>query len=81
MISEEQVCLPAHWASYLVNGDASGMDDDDVEQVDYVIAHLFPECSATCVNVDDDAGFVNFHDARVHGVLPCDCATFTFHIV
>lgn len=26
--------LPAYWASYIINGDSSGMDDSDIEECD-----------------------------------------------
>lgn len=29
--------LPAHWSSYLINGDASGIDDDDIAECDAYI--------------------------------------------
>ena len=29
--------LPAYWASYLINGDASGLDDDEIEAVDWFL--------------------------------------------
>lgn len=30
----ETFLLPAHWASFLINGDASSLSDDDVAEID-----------------------------------------------
>ena len=30
----ESFTLPAHWASFLINGDQSGLSDDDVAEID-----------------------------------------------
>lgn len=37
-ISQEP--MPAHWASYLINGDASGLTDAEIERVDAYIDDL-----------------------------------------
>ena len=41
----------AHWASYLVNGDASGMEESDIELADKWAANLAP---AYVVDVERD---------------------------
>jgi hypothetical protein len=33
-ITIEEVTLPAHWASALVNGDESGLEDEDCKAID-----------------------------------------------
>ena len=30
------------------------------------------------VDVTDEPGFMTYHDARLYGVLACDCSTYTF---
>ena len=71
--------LPAHWAVALVNGDESGMEDDDIMQLNEFIDDMvrnFGSCH--CVDVSEDTEFRNYHDASPYGVLACDVAEFTF---
>jgi len=64
---------PSHWASYFVNGDASGMDDSEIAQADEFAAWLGGDI-VDCA----DAGFMWHHDAmRVCGALAADCQTYT----
>lgn len=67
--------LPSHWASALINGDRTGLTDEDEAVLDRVL-ELNPEWSlpVSC----EDAGFWIFHDAAPYGVLACDCQTYTF---
>ena len=53
--------LPAHWAAYLVNGDATGYDTDELERIeDWEHEHSEEYCVAIdnevdfCVEGDDD---------------------------
>lgn len=77
----EHYDLPAHWASYLINDDCSGMDDADIAAVDGWFASTFGECaSAWCVDADlDNTGFTRWHDASEFA-LACDACKFTFHV-
>ncbi len=64
---------PSHWAGYLVNGDASGMELDDIRQADAFVRWL-GAMPVSC----EDAGFMWSHDAmRVCGTLAADCQTYT----
>lgn len=77
----EQYDLPAYWASYLINDDASGFDDDDIAVIDLWMGDFSPKPDyVDCVDVSDNVGFMHRHDASKWGVLAADCATFTFHI-
>lgn len=68
--------LPAHWANYLVNGDASGMSDEEQAECD---AWMDAEdsldlLSANCV------GEPEFRTRNDAGTLACDCCLFLFTI-
>lgn len=66
--------LPSHWASYLINGDCSGMDDAEIKQVDdWCASHKV----GLCVGCDDAEEFKTYHDAYPE-VLACSCLGFTF---
>lgn len=69
--------LPAHWAVYLVNADASAYEDEEIEAID---AFTGNEGLGFCVNVADDNGFVTWHDARDVYPYAADCAEFTFEV-
>jgi hypothetical protein len=63
---------PSHWACYFINGDASGMEDEDIAQADQFAAWLGGNI-VSC----EDAGFMGWHDARQFGTLAADCQTYT----
>lgn len=67
-----EYCLPAYWAPYLVNGDATGCLDVEVAEMNAFLATI-PGCR--CVNVSDDTEFQWRNDANNVGG---DVATFTF---
>lgn len=67
--------LPAHWASALVNGDFTGLEEDDEEQLMRVIAG---EDLPDPVSVSESPEFRKYHDAQPYGVLACDCLEYTF---
>lgn len=67
--------LPTHWATALMYGDTSGLDEHDEEALLLVTAG---EDLPDCVDVLDDSSFLKYHDAQPYGVLPCDCSTFIF---
>jgi hypothetical protein len=49
-----EVRLPACWASFLINGDDSGMHDADIKEMHETIEHL-GLTRASCVSVDDES--------------------------
>lgn len=67
--------LPAHWASALINGDFSGLEEEDEEQLMRVIAG---EGLPDPIGCSTEPEFMKYHDAEPYGVLACDCLTFTF---
>ena len=69
---------PSHWASYLINGDATGLDDCDINDCDRWLRSEFGRGGFSCVDAID-AGFMRWHDAG-HYALAADCSEFTFII-
>lgn len=67
--------LPAHWASALINGDTSGMEDAEEKELDDWLALEQP---GYCVDCEDNVGFSWHNDATALGG---DCMTFTFHTI
>jgi len=65
----------SHWASYLINGDASGMDPLDLEQCKAWLKRAGCGDPVDC----EDAGFMWRHDASAFGALAGDCQTYTFY--
>ena len=75
MIKTEEFKLPTWWASYLINGDASGLTDDEQAEIDnWCEVHT----AGPCLDVADDEDFTTRGD---DGWLGADRATFTFQII
>ena len=67
--------LPAPWASYLVNGDASGLETGEQERID---AFLKSEGLPTPIDCESEASFCHSCDAP--GELVGDMLLFRFPI-
>lgn len=65
---------PSAWASYLINGDDSGIDEEDRKAADEWIADIGLGAPVSC----DDAGFVRYHDAYAFCPLAADCQEYLF---
>lgn len=65
--------LYAHWACALINGDVTGMSDEDEAELDAWLT-LHPDLY--CVDCSEESEF-GYPDC---GGLPGDIATFTFHV-
>ena len=50
------VRLPAYWASSLINGDDSGIDENEIQQIDETLEHLGLE-AMSCCSMEDEAEF------------------------
>jgi hypothetical protein len=74
-IETTEYLLPDFWASALINGDESGMKDDDIAAMNKWFDSRKP---GYCVDCSDESEFTTWHDARAY-VLACDCLTYTFH--
>ena len=70
--------LPSFWASALINGDESGLEDEEQEQLD---AWTKDNQNLYCIDVSEETFFSKYHDAAEYGVLACDCANFTFQVI
>lgn len=76
VVETEDYTLPAHWASALINGDRSGLDDADEADLEAWLA-THPDLG-DCPTCTDEEEFRTSHDATGVGVLACNCLTFTF---
>lgn len=65
---------PSSWASYLINGDASGIEDSDKREADAWIAGEALGMPVSC----EDAGFMRGHDAMWACHYAADCQEYTF---
>lgn len=70
----KELRAPSSWASYLINGDASGLEDGEQAQCDVWIASVGCGDPISC----SDAGFCAHHDAWEHIPLAADCQTYIF---
>lgn len=72
----EEYTLPAYWASYLINGDASGLEDGEQERIDaWLKAHGNP----WCLGCSDESYFKHtFYD--VGGELAGDALDYQFDV-
>ena len=66
---------PADWASYLINGDASGLEDGEEAIIDAWIADY---CEGLMPVDCTENGFMAYHDAWHWYPLGSDCQTYTF---
>jgi hypothetical protein len=72
--------LPAYWASYLINGDASGLSDGEAREVDDCLEWIERDAGGTavCVDCGDEADFERGNDWNgIGGATAC----FTFHVL
>jgi hypothetical protein len=78
MFDKLELVAPSYWASHFVNGDSSGLDSDDVVQVN-AFRKRQGVMSASCVSCED-AGFRKMHDAWQEYPWQADCQTYLFLI-
>lgn len=62
--------LPTYLACYLINGDATGLTEDEIERIQSFLA----EEKVCIVSMEDDTHFRHSNDFENLGA---DCATFT----
>ena len=77
-----QYTLPSHWAVALINGDITGYEESEIDQIDEFEQYLSEKylSGAYCVDVEEDNWFTSQHDATEFGVLACDVSVFTFDV-
>ena len=71
----EEFRLPTHWASCLLYGDVSGLEDAEADEASAWEAMCAP---GPCIGVADDADFTLSGDDGPGG---CERATFTFQVI
>lgn len=79
-IETVEFTLPDFWAPSLINGDDTGMEEEDIHALEEFLAYC-REQGLSCGSCSDEAEFTHYHDAREYGVLACDCLVYTFHKV
>jgi len=69
---------PSAWASYLINGDSSGLEESDIQEADQ-FAKWLGGYIVDCTSEDDEnhPGFMRWHDAAQFGTLAADCTQYT----
>ena len=72
-LSLETATAPSAWASYLINGDASGLDEGEDKEIDQWLEELGWGMPCGC----EDAGFIHWHDAHQYAGA-ADCQTYQF---
>jgi len=70
-----EVRLPIYWASYLVNNDASGLEEGEEDQVQKTLEYLELD-KWICVDVKDD---ISFEYPFLPDLLGGDYCTYVFH--
>jgi hypothetical protein len=51
-----EVRLPSHWASCIINGDDSGLNENDIQLIDETLGMLDLE-AVRCIDCTDDAEY------------------------
>ena len=73
--------LPDFWASALINGDTSGLSDEDEQALENFTNSMIKDYGS-CLAIDCtyEPHFSKFHDASSFGVLACDVLKFSFDV-
>jgi hypothetical protein len=74
MIKTETFLLPVHWASYLIDGDASGYTDEEIAEIDEWETAYAP---GPCIDAGADNDLSCLGD---DGLGVCLRAVFTFQV-
>jgi len=73
--------LPDFWASALINGDTSGLTDNDEQALNAFTEFMIAEYgSCWALDCSEEPSFMRWHDAARFGVLACDVLTFSFDV-
>ena len=73
--------LPAYWASALINGDESGLTEEDEKPFDNFVHYMIAvHGQCWCVDVEEESYFSWSHDASRFGALAGDVAMFCFDV-
>ncbi len=63
---------PSHWANFLINGDSTGLSNEDKDQ-----AIKFSRWLGGAIVYCSSFGFVKHHDATQFGALAAECEEYT----
>jgi hypothetical protein len=76
MLNITKLIAPSAWACYLINGDASGIDESDVKAADAWVEFVGMGSPVSC----EDYGFCGAtrHDASQFCPLAADCQEYVF---
>ena len=67
--------LPAYWASGLINGDISGMEDKEIEEMNKFLTDNNLPAPSSC---SEESSFTWYNDA--FSGIGCDCLEYHFLI-
>ena len=67
--------LPEYWASALINGDYSGLEEDEAAALD---AWLESENPGLCLGCSEEGEFRAHHDAHGHWPYAGNCLDYIF---
>jgi hypothetical protein len=73
-VEKEVYKLPQYWASALINGDYSGIDDDEELQIKEFLASV-PQ-GFYCVECSEESSFSYYNDSNTN--YGCDVSEYTF---
>jgi hypothetical protein len=68
---------PSYWASYITNGDASGIDGSEQAACDAWLARNNGRCIGPA-DYDAESEFRAWHNAWNESPLACDCIDYLF---
>ena len=74
--------LPDHRACPLINGDYSGLTDEDEKELNNFVEYWKNDLDFSTANIssNQESEFVKYHDAHDFGVLACGCFVYSFQI-
>ncbi len=81
-IQLQKLCLPDLWACPLLNGDCSGLTDQDEKELNNFVEYWQDDLDMVTANIsiNQESEFVKYHDAHDFGVLACGCFVYSFQI-
>lgn len=75
--------LPIYWGPYLVNGDASGLENEEESDINYTLQKLISWHKCDCLDCVDMKEDVHFQEPPFHlqrtPLLAGDYATYVFY--
>lgn len=71
--------LPAFWACAVVNGDFSGLEDREANEIEAWLSAANTQGYGLCVDVSNQSFFCKWHDAKAYD-LSYECLEYTFEV-